>query len=359
LYSLRKLIAAIVLVLPLHASSQQPVSSPKAQVTNPHGPLALACENCHASISWKPIRSNPEFNHDQTGYPLRGMHEKVGCTQCHTSMIFKKRGHQLRGLPCRHSSPAVWRQLRELPYSQRMAMFHWMRSASIQNRFPLVGAHALVECEGCHKGAATGQFVGLSTACVSCHQKDFQTPVLNHISSGFPTTCETCHTMNSWDNAKYDHLKYTGFALTGVHATLACTACHINNVFQGTSATCYACHSADFASANNPPHLQLGFPRDCGMCHSTSTWLNATFNHSTTSFPLTGAHVTVTCAQCHVNNNYLTLPTNCYGCHQADFTQEPRILHTSPRVSRPTAHSATRQQTGARRPSIMQRQHSR
>ena len=30
----------------------------------------------------------------------------------------------------------------------------------------------------------------------------------------------------------------------------------------------------------------------------------ATFNHNTTSFPLTGAHTTVACAQCHTNNNY-------------------------------------------------------
>jgi predicted CXXCH cytochrome family protein len=198
-----------------------------------------------------------------------------------------------------------------------------------QNRFPLVGAHALVDCAGCHQGAAVGQFTGLSTACFSCHQKDFLTPVLDHVSSGFPTTCESCHTMNSWSGAKFDHLKYTGFALTGVHATLACTACHINNVFKGTPASCYACHTTDFAGTTNPPHLQLGFPHDCGMCHTTSTWLGATFDHSTTSFPLTGAHLTVACTQCHTNNNYLTLPTNCYGCHQADFTGTTNPAHVS------------------------------
>src|SRR5256886_7232272 len=27
-----------------------------------------------------------------------------------------------------------------------------------QNRFPLFGAHAAVQCEDCHKGAAVGQF---------------------------------------------------------------------------------------------------------------------------------------------------------------------------------------------------------
>ncbi len=65
------------------------VGGPQAKVTNPHGPLAIPCQNCHTYTSWKPIRSKPEFNHDNTGYPLRGMHEKVACTQCHTSLVFK------------------------------------------------------------------------------------------------------------------------------------------------------------------------------------------------------------------------------------------------------------------------------
>ena len=78
-----------------------------------------------------------------------------------------------------------------------------------------------------------GQFTGLSTACYSCHQKDFQTPVLDHVSAGFPTTCESCHTMDTWFNAKFDHLKVTGYALTGAHVTLPCTSCHLNNVFGG------------------------------------------------------------------------------------------------------------------------------
>jgi hypothetical protein len=50
-----------------------------------------------------------------------------------------------------------------------------------------------------------------------------------------------------------------------MHATLPCTACHINNVFKGTPASCYACHQADFIGSNNPPHVQLGLPQDCGI----------------------------------------------------------------------------------------------
>ena len=92
---------------------------PQAKVTNPHGPISIPCQNCHTYTSWKPIRSNPEFNHDQTGYPLRGMHQKVACTKCHTSLVFKNVSTPLRRLPRGYSSPPVRRQLRKLPHGQR------------------------------------------------------------------------------------------------------------------------------------------------------------------------------------------------------------------------------------------------
>jgi hypothetical protein len=305
------------------------VGGPQAKVTNPHGPLAIPCENCHTYTSWAPIRSKPEFNHDQTGYPLHGMHQKVSCTQCHTSLFFKNTSTH-----CADCHADIHRR----QFGANCESCHTVKGWNVtldairnhQNRFPLIGAHALVECDQCHKGAGTGQFEGLSTACYSCHQQDFRTPVLNHVTAGFSTNCETCHTMDSWFGAKFDHLKYTGYALTGMHTTLACTACHINNVFQGTPATCYGCHSTDFLGTTNPPHAQLGLPQDCGTCHSTTNWLNATFDHTLYAhYPLTGMHATVACAQCHVNNNYTSTPTACYSCHQPDFTGTTNPNHVT------------------------------
>jgi hypothetical protein len=67
-----------------------------------------------------------------------------------------------------------------------------------------------------------------------------------------------------------------------------------------------------------PNHITAGFPQDCTICHSTLNWTPSTFNHSTTAFPLTGAHIAVACVQCHTNNNYSgTLPTTCDGCHDS------------------------------------------
>ena len=257
------------------------------------------------------------------------MHAKVACTQCHTSMIFKKVSTQ-----CSECHADIHRRQFGSNCESCHSVKGWQTDISQiqnhQNRFPLVGAHALVECDQCHKNAAAGQFVGLSTACYSCHQSDFLTPVINHVALNFPTDCTQCHSMNNFVSAKFDHLKYTGYALTGAHATLACTACHINNNFTATSTQCYSCHQADYQNSNNPPHVKLGISIQCGTCHTTTDWTNALFNHNTTSFPLTGAHVTVPCASCHTNNNYNgSLPTNCYGCHQADFTGTTNPNHVT------------------------------
>jgi hypothetical protein len=189
-----------------------------------------------------------------------------------------------------------------------------------ENRFPLLGAHAMLECADCHKSAAVGQFEGLSTACLSCHTANFQRATEpDHKSLNFPTTCETCHSADTWFGAKFDHLKFTGFALTGAHATLECTACHIGGKFQGTPANCYGCHAKDFNATNNPPHSQAGFSQQCQLCHDTTTWLNANFNHNTTSFPLIGKHVTVPCTQCHINGKFAGTPTDCASCHITDY----------------------------------------
>jgi hypothetical protein len=318
LYSPREMQGAVPRT-PSAEDEQAPSPVPRAKVTNPHGPIAIPCQNCHTYTSWKPIRSMPEFNHDQTRYPLMGMHKDVSCTKCHTSLAFRN-----VSMHCADCHADIHRR----QFGANCENCHTVKGWNVsvreiqnhQNRFPLVGAHSMLDCAACHKGGATGQFTGLSTACYSCHQQDFKTPNFDHVSAGFPTTCESCHTMDNWFGAKFDHLKYTGFALTGMHATLDCTACHINNKYQGTPAACYACHQADYKGATNPSHVQAALPHDCGICHTTVNWLNAKFDHAAyTGYALTGLHATLKCAQCHINGNYAGTPTACVSCHQGDY----------------------------------------
>ncbi len=65
-----------------------------------------------------------------------------------------------------------------------------------QTTFPLTGAHIAVPCATCH---VNNVFAGLSTACISCHLKDWQgTTNPNHAAAAFPQTCDTCHTTTNW-----------------------------------------------------------------------------------------------------------------------------------------------------------------
>ncbi|MDP8989030.1 MAG: hypothetical protein M3N41_02985 [Acidobacteriota bacterium] len=100
----------------------------------------------------------------------------------------------------------------------------------------------------------------------------------------------------------------TGFALEGKHSHLSCEQCHnashisevarseikmkdLNKTFLGLGRECVNCHQ--------DPHAgQLG--PECLRCHNQDVWKPAEgFNHSRTSFPLTGLHQNVACARCH------------------------------------------------------------
>jgi hypothetical protein len=293
-----------------------------AQTRSPHGNLNLPCQNCHTSLGWKPIRAVPEFDHNRTSYPLRGMHRSVTCTQCHTKPVFANVGTK-----CADCHADIHKRQLGANCESCHTVRGWMVSVkqiqTHQNRFPLLGAHAAVECDACHKNAAVGQFTGLSTACYTCHTNEFkQTSNPNHVAAGFSTTCERCHGVNNWVSVNFDHAA-TGFPLTGAHATTPCTQCHVNGNFNLTSANtaCSSCHLKDFQKTTNPNHVSAGFSQSCEGCHNTTAWQPATFDHSKSGFPLTGAHATTPCAQCHVNNNYNLTSANtaCVSCHLKDF----------------------------------------
>ena len=153
-------------------------------------------------------------------------------------------------------------------------------------------------------------YTTLPTACYGCHQADFNgTTIPNHVSSGFPTDCSLCHTTTAWTPSSFNHASV--FPLTGAHATVACAQCHVNNNYTTLPTSCYGCHQADFTGTTNPNHVSAALPTTCDTCHNTTALTTVTFNHTLyANYPLTGAHATLICAQCHVNNNYVNTPTS-------------------------------------------------
>jgi len=194
--------------------------------------------------------------------------------------------------------------------------------------FPLTGAHTALQCNQCH---TNGNYNITAKTCVSCHLKDYQnTNNPNHAAQGIPQTCDVCHNTAAWMPAQFNHAK-SGFPLTGAHATTPCASCHVNNNYNLTNTACVSCHLKDFQGTTNPNHVQANFPQTCQQCHNTTSWANATFNHASTGFALTGAHATVPCAQCHVNGNYNLTSSACVSCHLKDFqgTTDPNHVQAN------------------------------
>src|SRR5437763_241334 len=61
-------------VLTLPPSIAEPPSPKKPT------PQETRCAPCHVVGSWSTVK----FNHEKTGFPLLGAHEKVSCKGCHT-----------------------------------------------------------------------------------------------------------------------------------------------------------------------------------------------------------------------------------------------------------------------------------
>ena len=67
--------------------------------------------------------------------------------------------------------------------------------------------------------------------------------------------------------------------------------------------------------------MTANFPQTCEQCHDTTNWMDATFNHASTGFTLTGLHTVPPrqCTDCHVNNNYSLNTAACVSCHLKDY----------------------------------------
>ena len=115
---------------------------------------------------------------------------------------------------------------------------------TVANGFDLLGAHALISCASCHDPDGSPKYPGVADdECVSCHQADYDG---QHEGSGYPTTCLTCHTRDSWSGADFNHDLQFFPILSGKHQGKwgGCETCHIDPS-DYTKFSCFACHPHD------------------------------------------------------------------------------------------------------------------
>ena len=297
-----------------------------AYAQSPHGEkFKLDCENCHTSENWTVKSEDVKFEHSKTSFPLIGQHQSVGCRACHTSLVFSGTKTQCFnchvdmhsntvGVDCgRCHEPTSW-------IIRNVNVLHQA------GRFPLVGKHLNARCEQCHTQITELKFPPLGIRCFDCHSNDYYSAKSpDHASGNFSTDCQDCHNLTDaqWNMT---HFVHDFFPLAGGHNLQNCFKCHQQNKFTGLSKECITCHQSNYNSAKNPDHLAAGFPTKCESCHNINSWQQASFDHNTTKFPLTGVHINVQCATCH-QNGYANISTDCYSCHKSNFDNSTNPNH--------------------------------
>jgi hypothetical protein len=204
-FTIRLILLSTMLWPWISASAEQP-RRPFASTRSPHGRLNMACDTCHTAADWKVIPNKIRFDHAQVGFPLRGRHTVVACRDCHADLNFANTPDK-----CQDCHADLHRRKNgaecELCHNSNGWQVSIHNINEHQDRFPLIGAHAAVDCYSCHKVGTVGQFnrFGLSTECFSCHASAFnKTSAPNHRASGFSTDCRQCHlSMDSWSGAVF------------------------------------------------------------------------------------------------------------------------------------------------------------
>jgi hypothetical protein len=213
------------------------------------------CETCHSPKTWPTVK----FDHAKaTKFPLLGAHAKAKCDTCHAGNLYKDK-LTAACVSCHKKDDPHKGQL-----GARCAQCHnetgWRQKVVFDHditRFPLVGLHAAVPCEECHR---TPSFKDAPRACNSCHKDE-------HHARRLGTGCALCHNPNGWSRWRFEHDKQTRYPLTGAHKGLQCHACHRTpNIAKITvDSTCYGCHASDDTH-------QGSFGRTCESCHNTTSF---------------------------------------------------------------------------------------
>ncbi|RMF67901.1 MAG: hypothetical protein D6743_04160 [Calditrichaeota bacterium] len=284
---------------------------------NPHKNLDMNCETCHVEQSWSIIR----FDHSTTRFELLDRHREVACRSCHNIENFSEASSNC--FSCHED-------IHEAKMGGDCEKCHTFKGWEIfdaveihQNtQFPLVGKHALVDCQSCHRNQLQGDFSMLTTDCIACHQQDYlSTENPNHVSSSFSTNCQECHEMNGWRPAFLTNHDAFFPVFSGQHDGTwnDCSDCHVNgNTF--TAFSCLNCHEHNQQKMDDKHRGMSGYryaSNSCLNCHPTGS--GGEFrDHDNQFFPIfSGKHAGTweDCVACHKNPGNRKEFT-CLDCHE-------------------------------------------
>lgn len=309
-----------------------------------------ACTACHDTEAWKPARA---FDHQKTGFPLTGRHQKVDCAKCHPVLPAAGTDHGKPPTPkftpvahaactdC-HKDPHVGQLGPDCAKCHVTDGWKTINGAGFDHsrtKYPLLGRHARVACGDCH---GNGRQKPAFAACTDCHR---DAHAADRLARPALLKCESCHTVDGFLPARYgleQHAK-SAFPLRGAHQAVACLLCHkplkeaagrpapyANAAdLKPASARCIDCH-------RDPHEGQVdrlavdATSGACAVCHTEDSWrrlaTTAGFDHDRTEFKLEGRHRNAACISCHkpvaatkaspVKVPFKVPARHCNACHQ-------------------------------------------
>lgn len=286
------------------------------------------CRKCHDEFSFKQVKSMNSFNHDNTDYPLRGMHQGVDCKKCHKGSFTRAVQHGFC-TDCHNdyhegqfAKEGKTRDCSECHSVQGFTPANYTIEKHNLAGFKLEGAHLATPCYICHKPENKWIFTGLDTNCIDCHQNIHE----NYIPEKYlpENNCAFCHYVSSWAKIDFNH-QNTSFELQGKHNQVTCRKCHFNEVdgevkqqFSDLANSCENCH----VDVHFKQFVVEGI-NDCERCHWFENWKPEKFDHNKTRFVLDGEHAGLACVKCHkptdgLIQNYIIYKfedISCASCH--------------------------------------------
>ncbi len=136
------------------------------------------CEYCHSTTQWSEVK----FDHNKTDFKLLGKHNTTSCVSCHfiekggiTKQVFKELDSSCE--KCHkdvHFNQFIVNGTTDCSRCHGFTDWEPVNFDHSKSRFPLVGAHAKISCEKCHKKIHTpnGDFIKYKydeIKCKSCH----------------------------------------------------------------------------------------------------------------------------------------------------------------------------------------------
>jgi hypothetical protein len=219
----------------------------------------MDCSACHTADGWNlsATAGKSGFDHDRTGFPLRGAHVQTTCTGCHSGA---KAATNCEGC---HRDPHAGRLVGACAECHDAVA--WSNTAVLEQhrrtRMPLTGRHAMIDCSDCHKRQGARQFTDTPTDCFACHSASYHDATIHPTHDGstgqapFPRDCALCHQTSAWTpayavvsalprTAPTSNRDHDGFFVltTGSHRTADCASCHAD-LRRPQRVRCDGCHA--------------------------------------------------------------------------------------------------------------------